>query len=332
MNATMNLEKKHFPVLLNDLVKIISPLYGGTFIDCTFGQGGYSNKILENKSNKIIALDRDKDTKKIAKKFKKKYGKRFIFHNSKFSNIKLIKSRDIKGVIFDLGYSLNQIKDTKKGLSFNSQGKLNMKLGLNDFSCHEVINNLDQKDLFLILKFFGEEKQAKIIARRIINFRKKKIIETQDLISIINSVKKFNKKKINNSTQVFQALRIFVNNEISELIKGLIGAYNILPIGGLIAVVSFHSIEDKIIKYFFNYYSKIFNNSRYLPQKDENNKYFTIINKKPIIPSVSELKVNPSSRSAKLRCAIKTRNGCDFVEFYNKFKYLTSVEELKLKL
>ena len=144
MNATIKLEKNHFPVLLDEIISIISPLYGGTFIDCTFGQGGYSKRILENKKNKVIALDRDATTEKLANEFKEKYKNRFYFENIRFSEINKLKLnfQNLSGIIFDLGYSLNQIKDPKKGLSFNSTGKLNMKMGLNDFSADEVVNSL----------------------------------------------------------------------------------------------------------------------------------------------------------------------------------------------
>ena len=131
MNATIKLEKQHFPVLLNELESIISPLYGGTFIDSTFGQGGYSKKILEYPNTKIIAIDRDKNSQHIASDFKKKFEERFSFHNIKFSQIKELNLKDeITGIIFDLGYSLNQIKNSKKGLSFSDKGKLNMKMGM----------------------------------------------------------------------------------------------------------------------------------------------------------------------------------------------------------
>ena len=148
MNATINLENKHFPVLLNELISIISPLYGGTFIDCTFGQGGYSEKILENKQNSIIALDRDKDVLSNTYKFQKKYDKRFKFYNLKFSQLDQIKLKNhkIKGIIFDLGYSLNQIKNSQKGLSFSDKGKLNMKMGINDFSADDVISKMDENN------------------------------------------------------------------------------------------------------------------------------------------------------------------------------------------
>ena len=198
MNATIKLEKeKHFPVLLDELISIISPHYGGTFIDCTFGQGGYSKKILENKLNKVIAIDRDSDSIKKAKQFKSIFKNRFFFENIKFSEINRLNypNQNIKGVVFDLGYSSVQIQDPKKGLSFNDIGKLNMRMGLNDFSADETINKLDSKSLEKIFKLFGEEIKSKLIANKICYLRKEKKILTEDLVKIINFVKKNNKKK-----------------------------------------------------------------------------------------------------------------------------------------
>ena len=330
MSATIKLEKKHFPVLLDELISIISPLYGGTFLDCTFGQGGYSKKILENNNNKIIAIDRDHEVEKIANNLHIKFKKRFKFHHLKFSQLDILKvnRKNLKGVVFDLGYSTNQIKDLKKGLSFKSKGKLDMRLGINDFSSNEVILNMSENKLNKIFKYFGEEKYSKLIARKIVQRRKIEKINTEDLVDIIESVKKFKNSKINNSTKVFQALRIFVNKEISELINGLINAFKLLPIGGVIVVVTFHSLEDKIVKYFFKNYSETKNSSRYMPENQKNPICFKLKNKKPLIPSLNELKINPQSRSAKLRYAIKVCEKCNFDEFVNKFKYLTDIENL----
>jgi len=331
MNATIKLENvNHFPVLLKEVISIISPLYGGTFIDCTFGQGGYSKKILENKSNKIFAIDRDCSSKKIANEFKQKYHDRFKFENRKFSEI-LNLSKNIenpKGIIFDLGYSTKQIKDPEKGLSFNNKGKLNMKMGLNDFSADDVVNKLGQKELTKVFRLFGEENSSKIISKKIISFRKNKIIQTEDLVNIINSVKKKKFSKTHNATKVFQALRIIVNNEISELIYGLINSFKLLPVGGIVIIVTFHSIEDKIVKFFLKNYSENKNVSRYLPSRIEKKKLFKLIDKKPIIPSKKELELNPASRSAKLRYGIKLNNHFDFSEFIKKFNYLLEVEKL----
>ena len=296
MNATINLENKHFPVLLNELISIISPLYGGTFIDCTFGQGGYSEKILENKQNNIIALDRDKDVLSSTSKFQKKYDKRFKFYNLKFSQLDQIKLKNhkIKGIIFDLGYSFDQIKNSHKGLSFSNKGKLNMRMGINDFSANEIISNMDENNLARVFKVFGDEKYSKKIAKKIVEIRKDKTIKTEDLVQIIDHVKKYQKTKIHNSTKVFQALRILVNKEISELINGLINSFNLIPTGGIIAVVSFHSIEDRIVKFFFKHYSEQRNSSRYLPETEIPEKCFKLINKKPIFPGLSEIKKKPT--------------------------------------
>jgi 16S rRNA (cytosine1402-N4)-methyltransferase len=331
MSATIKLENKHFPVLLKELISIISPLYGGTFLDCTFGQGGYSKKILEKENNKVIALDRDQDVYLYAKELEKKYNNRFHFQNIKFSQIDQIKikSNDLKAIIFDLGYSINQIKDLSRGLSFKSTGKLNMKMGINNFSCHEVISNMSERNLYKIFKYYGDEKYSKKIARKIVEIRKTKIINTEDLTKIVDSVKRFNYSKINNSTKIFQALRIFVNKEISELIIGLINAFYLIPVGGIIAVVTFHSIEDKIVKFFFKNYSEIKNSSRYVPMKENNIRCFNLQKKKPITPSIEELKLNSSSRSAKLRFAVKIKNECNFEEFIQKFKQLTDIEDLQ---
>ena len=183
---------KHYPVLLNELISIISPQHGGTFIDCTFGQGGYTKKILSYKNTNVIALDRDIESEKIAEKFFEKYKNRFIFKNKKFSqldNLKL-KNENIKGIVFDLGYSYTQIKDPKKGLSFSDTGKLNMKMGLNQFSAEDVVNKLETKELEKIFKFFGEEKEAKRIALSITKERKLKKIDTQSLVKLIEKSKR----------------------------------------------------------------------------------------------------------------------------------------------
>jgi len=336
MNAIILPEKeKHYPVLLNEIVSIITPQYGGTFIDCTFGKGGYTKKILEYSKSKVIAIDRDKDTKNTSLNIKKKFKDRFVFENKKFSQIdKLdLKKENIKSIIFDLGYSYDQIKDYKKGLSFDSKGELNMKMGLNEFSAKDVIHKLDQKDLQKIFKFFGDERDSKRIANKIVKNRKNKKINTQDLVRIIKNSKRKKNYKIHSATKVFQALRIFVNKEISELIYGLINAAKILKSGGIIVVVTFHSIEDRIVKFFFKSLSENQSISRYMPKTNEKDKLFKLINKKPILPSNEEIKKNPPSRSAKLRFAIKEKDIVNFEKkILEKFSYLLEIENLSEKL
>ena len=336
MEATIVSEmQKHYPVLLKEIISVFSPQHGGTFIDCTFGQGGYSKKILDFENTSIIALDRDVESEKIANKFKENFEDRFIFKNIKFSqlnNLKL-KNENIRGVIFDLGYSYTQIKDPQKGLSFETDGKLNMQLGLNSYSAEDAINKLDEKELEKIFKFFGDEKEGKYIARNIIKERLKNKIDTRSLVKIIDKSKKRKNFKVHNSTKVFQALRIFVNKEISELIYGLINATKVLKKGGILGVVTFHSLEDKIVKYFFKSLSENKSISRYSPVTEQAGTLLNLIQKKPILPSDEEVSENPSSRSAKFRYAIKKSDFYTFdTDIENQFRNLIENENYGDKL
>ena len=327
--------QKHYPVLLKEIISIISPQYGGTFIDCTFGQGGYSKKILEFDNTKVIALDRDIESKKIANQIKENFEDRFLFKNIKFSqlsNLKL-KNENIKSIIFDLGYSYSQIKDPKKGLSFDSVGNLNMKMGLNNFSAEDAINKLDEKELEKVFRFFGEEKESKFIARNIIKERSKNKIDTQALVKIIDRTKRKKNFKVHSATKIFQALRILVNKEISELIFGLINAAKVLKKDGLLAVVTFHSLEDKIVKYFFKSLSEKKSVSRYVPDIEQAETLFELIEKKAIVPSEKEINDNLPSRSAKLRYVKKKKDFYDFeTDILDQFKNLIEIENFGDKL
>ena len=327
--------QKHYPVLLKEIISIISPQYGGTFIDCTFGQGGYTKKILEFDKTRVIALDRDAESKKVALKLEEKFEDRFKFKNIKFSQLKnlKLKNENVRGVLFDLGYSFTQIKDPNKGLSFDSIGKLNMQLGLNSFSAEEAINKLEQNDLEKIFKFFGDEKEGKFIAKNIVKQRINKKIDTQGLVKIIDNSKRRKNFRVNNSTKAFQALRIFVNKEISELIYGLINAAKILKKDGVLAVVTFHSLEDKIVKYFLKSLSENKSISRYTPLTEQSEILFDLIKRNPITPNDEELNENPPSRSAKLRYAIKKTDFFDFeTDIEDKFKNLIEIENFGEKL
>ena len=244
MNATMSLEKtKHYPVMLNQVLSIISPQHGGTFIDCTFGGGGYSQAILKFPKTKVFAIDRDKLTQKHANFLVKKFPKRFNFFQEKFSNLDKIVQQNLnpRAIIFDLGLSSFQLFDKERGFSFESKNFLNMEMGINEYSTYDVINALDKEYLATIIRVLGEEKDGRIIANKIDKYRRKKTIKTsQELASIINDAKKnYNKHKRNPATKTLQAIRIFVNKELTELILGLIGATKLLSNGGILIVVSF---------------------------------------------------------------------------------------------
>ena len=332
INPTTSLESPHFPVMLDEVIKICSPDKGGVYIDCTFGGGSYSKNLLKFSKTKVIALDRDKVVSNIAKKLEKKYPKRFFFYHKKFSEVEtVVRSQSADAIVFDLGLSLIQLKDLERGFSFKSNKKLDMSMGLSAISAEEVINNCSEQKLKSIIKILGEEKDGSKIARNIIKTRSiKKIIRVDQLVEIIEKSKKKNyKNKINQSTKTFQALRIFVNKEITELIKGIISATKILKPGGKILIVSFHSIEDKIVKYFFsNFSSSRSKPSRYFPENKENNiSLFEKYKNKIFKPSKLEIIKNPPSRSAKLRYATRSKNKFIYpVELVNKFKRYLDLE------
>jgi len=337
MNATMVLEKQiHYPVMLDQILSIISPQHGGTFIDCTFGQGGYSKAILKHPKTKVFALDRDELGEKHSKNLLRKFPKRFNFIRSKFSNLSKIISSDTnpKAIIFDLGLSSLQLSDSKRGFSFNSKSLLNMEMGINKFSAYDVINKFDKKILANIIKILGDEKDGKKIANKIELHRKNKPIKTsRELAEIIKIAKKnYHNFKKNPATKTFQAIRIFVNQELTELIVGLIEASKLLSQGGILIVISFHSIEDKIVKNFFRLHSNLKgNSSRYLPEKENNFGLFSLKSRKPLIPDQKEINKNINSRSAKLRYGVRT--GASFFnskEFKKKFETYLKLEEGRL--
>ena len=334
-NHISSLESPHIPVMLNEVIKISSPLNGGIYIDCTFGGGGYSKQLLKFSKTIVKGLDRDSEVKEIGKKLEKKFPKRFKFYQTTFSKLENVTEGFVDVIIFDLGLSSIQLNDLKRGFSFKSNEKLDMAMGLNKISAQDVINNLSEQELKLVIKIFGEEKEAGRIAKNIVKFRnKKKITKVKELVDIIEKSKKKNyASKINPSTKTFQALRIFVNKEITELINGIINATKILKPGGKILIVSFHSIEDKIVKYFFsNFSTNKSKPSRYLPEKDESlTALFDKYKKKVFKPSIKEISKNNRSRSAKLRYAIRSKNKFSYPhELIEKFKNYLNLEAINV--
>ena len=334
-NQPLSLESYHFPVMLNEIIKISSPSNGGNYIDCTFGGGGYSKQLLKFPNTIVKGLDRDKAVNLVAKKLEKKFPKRFKFHQIKFSQLDTVSKEFVDIVIFDLGLSSIQLKDLDRGFSFKSTKNLDMSMGLSKISAQDVINNLSELNLKLIIKILGEEKEASRIAKNIVKFRsEKKITKVHELVKIIVKSKKKNfSSKINPCTKTFQALRIFVNKEITELINGIINATKILKPGGKILVVSFHSIEDKIVKYLFsNYSSNKSKPSRYIPDNITNSTgLFEKYKNKIIKPSEEEIKKNFASRSAKLRFATRSKNEFQYPEeLLSKFKKYLDLEAINV--
>jgi 16S rRNA (cytosine1402-N4)-methyltransferase len=202
-----------------------------------------------------------------------------------------------------------------------------MQMGLNSYSAEDVINKLDERELDKVFKFFGEEKESKFIARNIVKERSKKKIDTKTLVEIIDKTKRKKNFRTHSATKVFQALRILVNKEISELIFGLINATKVLKKDGVLVVVTFHSLEDKIVKYFFKSLSEQKSISRYTPVTEQPETLLRLNEKKAIVPSDEEIKENLPSRSAKLRYAIKKDDFYDFeTDIFDQFKNLIEIE------
>ena len=326
-----SLELSHFPVMLSEIIQVSSPANGGIFVDCTFGGGGYSKALLAFPKTKVIGVDRDSKVVAIAKDLEKKFRDRFNFYQLKFSQIDKILKKNVDTVIFDLGLSSIQLNNFKRGFSFKSKDKLDMTMGLNNFSAQDAINKLSETQLKLIIKVLGEEKEASKIARNIVKKRLEKKITTVDqLVEIIEKSKKKNySSKINPSTKTFQALRIFVNKEITEFIYGIVNATKLLKPGGKILVVSFHSIEDKIVKFFFSNFSKNKSRpSRYLPEeRNDDLILFEKYDNKVIRPSNKEIYKNNPSRSAKLRFATRNKNKFSYPTYLiKKFSNYLDIE------
>jgi len=311
------MENKHIPVMLEEVKSFIPNSKNINVIDATFGSGGYSSSIIkEFKVNQLIAIDRDPISEIFAKELKNKYIN-FKLVNDKFSNIdriiKEVNSRDKKYdvIIFDLGVSSNQLDNANRGFSFQKEGPLDMNMGTSSTKAYEVVNLYEEKKLADIIFKLGEEKFSRRIAKNIVISRKVKLISsTSELAKIVSDSIPFSKiknKRIHPATKTFQALRIYVNDEINELRTSLKKTINILNKDGLLIIVSFQSLEDRIVKDFFNHHSgKRWRSSRHYPELvDSGSITFKIITKKPLRPSDTEINLNPRSRSAKLRVAQK---------------------------
>ena len=312
---------KHIPVMLKDIEKFINVNKEINVIDATFGGGGYTRSILKScKVKKLIAIDRDPITRIFAQEFSKKYPNKFNLINGCFSEIdqlvKKILSKEEKQIkfniiIFDLGISSNQLNDSTRGFSFEKDGPLDMSMGNTKILASDIINTYSQKEIANIIFNYGEEKYANKIAKKIIEYRDIKFIKsTIELVEIIKKsifYSKSKKIKINPATRTFQALRIYVNDELNELKIALEKSENLLAPNGRLLVVSFQSLEDKIVKDYFNHKSgKKRRSSRHYPDLAENGPItLKLITKKPLRPDASEINFNSRSRSAKLRVAEK---------------------------
>jgi len=297
---------RHIPVLQKEVLGYLNPKPDENFIDCTIGDGGHGLVILEmiKPNGKLLGLDWDRENIQRLK-FKiqnSKFKKRLILVNDNFANLKNIVEKlnfeRISGILFDLGMSSWHLEESGRGFTFRKDEPLDMRYDIqkNLLTADRIVNTWSEKEIREILKNYGEESFAKRIAEKICEIRKRKPIKTT--FQLVGIVKKatplwYHRKKIHPATKTFQALRIALNDELNNLKKALPQALEILEPEGRLVVISFHSLEDRIVKFFFR----------------ENFKkgILKILTKKPIIPSLNEIKINPRSRSAKLRAAIKIK-------------------------
>ncbi|HEA84485.1 MAG TPA: 16S rRNA (cytosine(1402)-N(4))-methyltransferase RsmH [Candidatus Wildermuthbacteria bacterium] len=288
----------HVPVLTKELIELLEPKANENFIDCTVGSGGHTKAILAKTEprGKVLAIDRDKDSIRRAKEILRRKLNRVTFIQGNFADLSEIvkeeKFQKVRGIIFDLGYSSDQLEEGGRGLSFQKTEPLDMRYDTQvQKTAAKIINYESRQELERILKEYGEEKFARQIAEAIVNKRRdKQITTTTELVNIIKEAVPgfYRRAKINPATKTFQALRIAVNKELESLRAALPKAIEILEPGGRIGVISFHSLEDRIVKRFFNETETI-----------------EVITKKPTTPGVGEVGENARSRSAKLRVAEK---------------------------
>ena len=305
---------RHIPVLLRAFVNQLKP-FSGVWVDGTFGDGGYSEILLKSDVEAVIAIDRDPSVTASASLLSEQFPSKFSFTNERFSKLAdIVKSsgfESVDGVLLDLGVSSMQIDQAERGFSFKKNGPLDMRMSCSGLSAFDVVNNFSEKDLANIIYTFGEERFSRRIAKNIVQEREnKEIASTETLTNLISSCfPKYNSFKTHPATRTFQALRIFINNELEELVEGLEAAERILAPNGILAVITFHSLEDRIVKRFIKLKSETYpKGNRHMPIQPKWKKSFEKFLKKEITASDAEVKKNSRARSAKLRIARKLKS------------------------
>ena len=293
--------------MVPEILKYLEVSSGGRYIDCTLGEGGHTKSLLEasNPGGEVLGIDADHEAIEVSKNRLEKYGERFIYDNSNFKNIKKIamKSKFVPchGILFDLGVSSLQLDKESRGFSFRRKAPLDMRFSINQtLTAQDVLNTFSESEISDILYHYGEERQSRKIAKLIIENRP--LSNADELSDLIKKNIRQTNYKINPSTKTFQALRIYINEELNSLSQALEQSLEILGVGGRMAVISYHSLEDRIVKNFFKKESKYCICPPNIPECDCGHfPKLKIITKKPVSPSQSEIDANKRSRSAKLR-------------------------------
>lgn len=306
----MSEKAPHIPVMLPEVLEVISPKDGALYVDGTFGAGGYTRGLLESADCAVLAIDRDPNAILRGRALETEFAGRLTLVEGCFGDMaQLVRGlghEAVDGVVLDLGVSSMQLDEAERGFSFQKDGPLDMRMSQSGPSAADVVNEFEESELARIIAVYGEEKRARAVAKAIVAARKEaafsRTLELADLVARV--VGRRPQDKIHPATRTFQALRIFVNDELGEVARGLSGAEEILREGGRLAVVTFHSLEDRIVKRFLTARTgRGGRANRYMPETEEATPSFREIAHKARKASAEEAEVNPRARSAKLRAA-----------------------------
>jgi 16S rRNA (cytosine1402-N4)-methyltransferase len=302
----------HHPVLLPEVLAALAPAPGRTILDGTFGAGGYSRALLSHDGTRVIALDRDPTAAANADAVAADHPGRFTFRAARFSTLDIVAADlglpALDGVVLDVGVSSMQLDQAERGFSFRADGPLDMRMEQDGPSAADVVNGVDEETLAAILFHLGEERDSRRIARAVVADRvASPFTRTRQLAELVARVVRNAPKGIHPATRTFQALRIAVNDELGELLSALGAAERALGPGGVLAVVTFHSLEDRLVKRFLARASgRGAGGSRHLPQTSVAAPSFSLPGRQPVLPGDDEVARNPRARSAKLRVAVRT--------------------------
>jgi len=305
------LSLRHIPVLGREAVEMLEPRDGGIYLDATFGAGGYSRAILDIPGTRVIGIDRDRSAIAGGFDLAERSGGRLTLVEDRFSNLAEICASQgvetVDGVVMDVGVSSMQLDEAGRGFSFRTSGPLDMRMGHGGPTAADVIARASEADLANIIYVFGEERHSRAVARATVAARKEApIATTRALADIVAKVVRSKPGEIHPATRTFQGLRIFVNEELDELHLALSAAERVLKPGGRLVVVSFHSLEDRIVKNFLVERARAGGGSRHLPEIAQAAPSFAVLTKRPVTPDEAEIAANPRARSAKLRAAERT--------------------------